>query len=133
MNIYSIKPAIITNVSLTMADHGTLTFYITLKECNSSENHCLGGYAIGKGYLGADNFEGSAIGLEAMMRIMDTVGVATWEDLVGKKVLIGFHEPYGGMEEITNIETEKSFNIQNFFNSNTKVATHTTSFFTDVL
>ncbi len=133
MNIYSIKPAIITNVSLTMADHGTLTFYITLKECNSSENHCLGGYAIGKGYLGADNFEGSAIGLEAMMRIMDTVGVATWEDLVGKKVLLGFHEPYGGMEEITNIETEKSFNIQNFFNSNTKVATQTTSFFTDVL
>ena len=116
-----------------MADHGTLTFYITLKECNSSENHCLGGYAIGKGYLGADNFEGSAIGLEAMMCIMDTVGVATWEDLVGKKVLLGFHEPYGGVEEITNIETEKSFNIQNFFNSNTKVATQTTSFFTDVL
>ena len=52
---------------------------------------------------------------------------------MGKKVLIGFHEPYGGMEEITNIETEKSFNIQNFFNSNTKVATQTTSFFTDVL
>lgn len=118
MNIYSIKPAIITNVSLTMADHGTLTFYITFKECNSPENRCLGGYAIGKGYLGADNFEGSAIGLEAMMRIMDTVGVAAWEDLVGKKVLIGFHEPYGGgVEEITNIETEKSFYIQDFFSS----------------
>lgn len=25
MNIYSIKPAIITNVSLIMADHGTFT------------------------------------------------------------------------------------------------------------
>ena len=119
MNIYSVKPAIITNVSLTMADHGILTFYITFKECNSSMNRCLGGYAIGKGYLGADNFEGSAIGLEAMMRIMDTVGVATWEGLVGKKVLIGFHDPYGGVEEITNIETEKSFYIQAFFNSNT--------------
>lgn len=117
MNIYSIIPAIITNVSLTMADRGTLTFYITFKECNSSVNRCLGGYAIGKGYLGADNFEGSAIGLEAMMRIMDTVGVAAWEDLVGKKVLIGFHEPYGGVEEITNIETEKSFYIKDFFNS----------------
>lgn len=117
MNIYSIKPAIITNVSLTMADHGTLTFYITFKECNSSENRCLGGYTIGKGYLGADNFEGSTIGLEVMMRIMDTVGVATWEDLVGKKVLIGFHEPYSGVKEITNIETEKSFYIEDFFNS----------------
>lgn len=76
----------ITSVSLSMADHGCLTFWITLD--GGGWGVSVGGYAIGHGYLGADNFDACADGLEAMMRIMNVVGVERWEDLKDKYVRV---------------------------------------------
>ena len=45
-----IKNAKIEHVSITMADHGCLTFYITLNGGGWGCN--FGGYCIGNGYLG---------------------------------------------------------------------------------
>lgn len=63
----------ITSASLSMADHCCLTYYLELDMGGATCSY--GGLCIGHGYLGADKFEGSPNGLEAMMRIMDTVGV----------------------------------------------------------
>lgn len=110
---YEISNAKITGVTLSMGHHGCLTFDLHLE----SNKFCVafGGYCIGHGYLGADHFDGSPKGLEAMMRIMDTVGVERWEDLEGKYIR---YKDYGwgsGVEEIGNIIENKWFNIKEFF------------------
>lgn len=108
-----IENAKITNVSLTMADHGMLTFYITLEGNGWGTNY--GGYGIGRGYLGAEEFSSSDKGLEAMMRIMDVVGVDTWEDLKGKFVRVKMSSLGQPITTIGNLIKNKWFDIKEFF------------------
>ena len=76
----TIENAKITNTSITMEDHGVLTFYITVEGAGIGVN--LGGYCIGTGYLGAKEFSAeNGGGLVVMMNIMNVVGVHKWEDL----------------------------------------------------
>ena len=73
----------IIKVSLSMADHGCLTFDISVDGAGWS--CAIGGYRIGRGYLGADEFIAeNGHGLEAMMHIMNVIGVDRWENLEGK-------------------------------------------------
>jgi hypothetical protein len=110
-----IKNAKITNVSLSMADHGCLTFYVGLNGggwcCN------FGGYCIGHGYLGAESFQGSEAGLEVLMRIMDTVGVECWEDLKGQYCRVKTEGWGGKILSIGNILKDKWFDIKEFYNT----------------
>lgn len=108
----------ITNVSMTMRDHGVLTIYLTVEGAGWGCN--VGGYVIGKGYLGAEKFEGSAKGVEAMMRIMDTVGVDRWEDLTGKYVRIESEGWGGTIHKIGNIIKDKWFDMKEFFSEGEK-------------
>lgn len=103
----------IKHVSLSMADHGCLSYWITLS--SGSFGCAYGGYYLGHGYLGAKEFSGSAKGLEAMMRIMDVVGVERWEDMQGRYVR--FVDPgIGGIvTTIGNIIEDKWFNQREFF------------------
>jgi hypothetical protein len=107
------KNALIKNVSISMADHGVLTFYLTLDGDGWGTN--LGGYAIGKGYLGAKEFKGDSAGIECLMRIMDTVGVHRWEDLKGKYVRIADADWGNVITEIGHITKDKWFDIREFF------------------
>jgi len=105
--------ALIEKVSLSMEDHGVLCYYLTLKMNGMGCNY--GGRVIGKGYLGAKDFEGYAKGTEAIMRIMDVVGVHRWEDLKGKYVRVelpGWGETVG---KIGNIIEDKWFDQREFF------------------
>ena len=79
-----IKNARITKAELSMADHGCLTMWLTLE--GSGWGCGFGGYCLGKGYLGAKEFEGSAKGMESIMRIMDVVGVDRFTALKDKYV-----------------------------------------------
>lgn len=110
-----IKNAKITRVSLSMADHGCLTFYVGLNGggwcCN------FGGYCIGHGYLGAESFQGSEAGLEVLMRIMDTVGVECWEDLKGQYCRVKTEGWGGKILSIGNILKDKWFDIKEFYNT----------------
>lgn len=111
-----VQNAKITNVSLSMADHGVLTFGITLE--GSGWGVVYGGYCIGHGYLGADDFKAeSGSGLEAMMRIMDVVGVEKWEHLQGKYVRVKTEGWGGTVDIIGNLIKDKWFNIREFFAS----------------
>ena len=109
----------ITSVSISMADHGCLTFTIFLETETWSIGY--GGYCIGHGYLGADDFKAeNGKGLEAMMRIMDTVGVEKWEQLPGKYVRVKTNGWGGTVDIIGNLIKDKWFNIREFFESNKK-------------
>lgn len=103
----------ITGVSLSMADHGCLTFWINLE--GSGWGVSVGGYAIGHGYLGADEFDACGDGLEAMMRIMDTVGVERWEDLKGKYVRVKSEGWGSTAHTIGNVLEDKWFDVDKFF------------------
>ena len=113
-----IENAKIEDVSITMADHGCLTFWITLKGNGWVTKY--GGYAIGHGYLGSETFESSSKGLEAMMRIMDTVGVDRWEDLPNHYVRVEYTSLGVPITKIGNIIKDKWFDIKEFFSDKKK-------------
>lgn len=109
-----IKNAKITNVSITMADHGCLTFWIALD--GGGWGCSYGGYCIGLGFLGAKEFTAeNGKGLEAMMHIMNVVGVSRWEDLTGEYVRIVDPGLGGIVTKIGNILKDQWFDIKEFF------------------
>ncbi len=110
----------ITSASITMADHGCLTFWVTVQ--GGGWGISIGGYAIGHGYLGADEFDGDGAGLEAMMRIMDVVGVEKWEDLKGNYIRVEDNGWGESIRKIGHITDDKWFDIDEFFKSKAKEA-----------
>lgn len=113
-----IKNARITSAELTMSDHGCLTMWLHLIGIGWGVGY--GGYCLGKGYLDADTFEGSAKGLEYIMRVMDVVGVERFSDLEGKYVRIA-NEGWGStVDVIGNILEDKWFSAKEFFEKENK-------------
>lgn len=106
----------ITNTQLTMKDHGCLTYWITVE--GSGFGVSVGGYCIGHGYLGATEFDGSVKGLEALMRIMNVVGVDKWEDLNGKYCRIVSNGLGSTVNKIGNLIEDKWFDQMEFFAEN---------------
>jgi len=102
----------ITNVSLTMADNGCLTLWLSL---SGEASCCYGGRCLGHGYLGATEFQGSAKAIEYIMILMDIVGVERFEDLEGKYIRIASHGLGSEPELIGNITKSKWFNQKEFF------------------
>lgn len=115
---YELLNAEVTNVSLNMKDHGCLTLSITLK--GAGWGVVYGGYCLGKGYLGADDdyFNGSAKGMESIIRIMDVVGVEALEDMKGKYVRIASKGLGSSVKIIGNIISDKWFDYESFFEDN---------------
>ena len=112
---YRIKNALIKSVDLSMADHGCLTLAMTLE--GGGWGVVYGGYCLGKGYLGADDdfFDGSAAGMEYLIRIMDTVGVEKFQDLKGKYVRVALKGWGNSVKIIGNIIHDKWFDAETFF------------------
>lgn len=110
---YKIENALIKSVDLSMADHGCFTLSMTLD--GGGWGVVYGGYCLGKGYLGADEFEGSAAGMEYLMRIMDTVGVEKFQDLKGKYVRVATKGWGDSVRIIGNILKDKWFDAKTFF------------------
>lgn len=50
-----------------------------------------------------------------MMRIMDTVGVESWEDLAGKYIRVETEDWGGEVKRIGNVISSKWFDIETFF------------------
>lgn len=112
---YKIENALITNVDLSMADHGCLTLSMALD--GGGWGVVYGGYCLGKGYLGADDdfFDGSAAGMEYLMRIMDIVGVEKFQDLKGKYVRVATKGWGSSVKIIGNILKDQWFDAETFF------------------
>lgn len=108
-----VENAKIVGTTISMADHGLLTFFLILK--GQGWGVSFGGRCIGKGYLGAEKFEGYDKGLECLMRIMDTIGVERWEDLEGKLCRVESHGWGGDIHKIGNIIEDKWFDLNEFF------------------
>lgn len=112
-NGYKIENAKITNVSLNMKNHGCLTLDLTLEGYGWG---CVyGGYCLGNGYLGADEFVGSARGEQAIMEIMNTIGVEDLNECKGKYVRVATKGWGSSIKIIGNIIKDKWFDYETFF------------------
>ena len=112
---YKIENALITSVDLSMADHGC--FNLSMSLSGDGWGVVYGGYCLGKGYLEAadDFFEGSAAGMEYLMRIMDTVGVEKFQDLKGKYVRVATKGWGESVKIIGNVIKDQWFDAETFF------------------
>lgn len=110
---YKIENAFISSADLSMEDHGCLTFNMVLE--GGGWGCCYGGCCLGKGYLGASKFEGSAKGLEYIMQIMDTVGVSKFSDLKGKYVRVAVKGWGDTVKIIGNVLKDQWFDPECFF------------------
>ena len=110
---YSIENAKITDVDLSMADHGVLTLSLVLD--GGGWGCRYGGYVLGHGYLGAKEFRGSDVGMESIMRIMDTVGVERFQSMNGCYVRVATSGISSPIKIIGNVMDDKWFDIDSFF------------------
>ena len=111
---YQILNAKITDADLSMADQGVLIMRLALAGNGWSADY--GGYVLGVGSLGASEFTGMPKGIEQIMRVMDTVGVAHFKELAGSYVRIAISRSGNGpVRIIGNIITDKWFDIADFF------------------
>lgn len=83
--------ATIASTSLTYEDHGILTAWLHLEWSGAGIG--VGGYGLdepverGKHKAGR---KGTAYGLDHIIRILETVGVSSWEALPGQQVVVLF-------------------------------------------
>ena len=114
-----IKNAKIEYVSLYIEDHDILTFSIGL---NLESGCCeLGGYALDQSFRNNKNdnsFEYerkcSPAGLDCLRKIMEVVGVRSWEDLKGKYVRYEDNGWGSRITKIGNIIKDDWIDIDNF-------------------
>lgn len=102
----------ISSVDLSMEDHGCLVLRMWL--INTKKIVLFGNALLGKGYLGADSFEGNELGTEYIMRIMDIVGVSSFNDMVGKYIRVEANWGHT-VDKIGNITEDKWFSQKEFF------------------
>lgn len=110
---YEIENAQIESVRLTMAGHGVLISDSVLNA--RGWGACHGGDVLGKGHLGSKDFEGYGSGIEAIMRIMDTVGVEEYGQMKGKFVRVATKGLESSVRIIGNILDDKWFDYESFF------------------
>ena len=111
-----IRNAKITGTMLGREDHGIMTFMLYLEFGAFSCGY--GGYAIDRYDMAADKRVFSASGLEAISKILEVVGVRTWEELKGKYIRIEDNGWGETIDKIGNLMEEKWFNIRDFFEKN---------------
>lgn len=109
---YEISNCQITSADLSMRDHGVLDFSLCLE---GQVCVIFGGYVIGHGYLGAKDFEGSPCGIEYIMRIMDVVGVESFNQLKGQTVRVAHKGLGSSVKIIGNIIKENWLDVESFF------------------
>lgn len=110
---YEVMNGKITDVSLNFRDHGVLTLDLGID--GNGWAVVVGGFVLGKGYIGAKEFTGSAKGLEAIMRVMDTIGVDDLMDAKGKYVRVVSKGWGSTVKTIGNIIEDKWFDYGDFF------------------
>lgn len=109
-----IKNAKIDHTMFGREDHGIMTFSICI---STAEYSCwIGNYAIDCYDRETESRKFTAKGLEAISKILEVVGVDTWEELPGKYIRIKDSGGWGStVDEIGNLIEDEWFNIREFF------------------
>ena len=111
-----IKNAQIKSTMLGREDHGIMTFsiYIKFDKCVGCG---IGGYALDEYNKETKTRVFRAESMEVISKILETVGVETWEQLPGKYIRIKDNGWGSTIDEIGNLMEDKWFNLREFFAS----------------
>ena len=82
-----IRNALIEDTMLGIEDHGIATFFLYL-DYGDSSHQGYGGYGLDEYSEKDKKRHGHAYGMEAIIRVLETVGVCKWEDLRGKYIRV---------------------------------------------
>lgn len=109
-----IKNAIIESTMLGREDHGLMTFMILVK-FDKGGSCGIGGWALDQYDKNTKTRVFQAKSMEVISKILEVVGVETWEELPGK--YIRFEDGGWGstITKIGNIIENKWFDIREFF------------------
>lgn len=109
--------AVITKAVIEFDDYGRLQFELWLQGWRENQHFTkiITGYPLGRGHVGATIFEGEARGVVALMRIMDVVGVSSWDWLENKAIRILEDEMNGGIHTIGNVTEDKWLDLYEIF------------------
>lgn len=120
-----IKNAIIESTKLGREDHGIMTFMMFVKfdMVGGVYNSLgIGGYCLDQSVRVAEDDRDivtkrifKAESMEAISKILETVGVDNWEDLPGTYIRIKDNGWGSTIDEIGNLMEDKWFNIREFF------------------
>ncbi|QIG58255.1 hypothetical protein SEA_SKOG_103 [Gordonia phage Skog] len=118
---YRAKVMKITSTHLGYEDHGIFTAWL---QCQGDGTGIgIGGVSldtpvqVDHGTHGYTQRVGTALGMEWIIQIMATVGVRTWEELVGQRIYVLFSAPGLGQMAagIANIDSGKALITEKFF------------------
>lgn len=114
-----IKNAIIESTMLGREDHGILTFFINIR-FDGGVHYSVGGYCLDEYDPANETRVYSPKSMEIISKILEVVGVNTWEELPGK--YIRFEDDGWGhsIVKIGNIMEDKWLDIKKFFSRGEK-------------
>ena len=108
------KNARIRDTVLGIEDHGIMTFMLNLEYDGSGQG--AGGYGLDGYDKDKKRRYGYGTSITMLRRILEVVGVETWEQLPGKHIRVrATHE---GVEAIGNIVKDDWLDFKQFFDSN---------------
>lgn len=108
-----IENALITSAELTMEEHGCLTMFLYIQ--GDGWACAVGGYCLGHGFVGSNDFRGYSEGIEEIMRVMDVVGVSKFSKLAGQHIRVEINNFGGPINKIGNIVKDKWFDYEEFY------------------
>lgn len=100
---YEMELGVIERTMLGTEDHGIFTFHLSMGFGGSGQG--AGQIVLDEPYKPrTDEFKriGTAYGMDAIMRVLETVGVGSWEDLPGKHCYVLREDSYGYIRGIAN-------------------------------
>ena len=112
---YEIKNEVITSADLSTENYSVLDMPIVLN--GNGWGVCYGGYALGKGgsHAKIESIEGSKKGMEAILTIMNVIGVDSFKALENKYVRVATKGWGDTIKIIGNIIEDKWFDYGTFF------------------
>lgn len=109
-----ITNAKITSTMFGREDHGIMTFMIFV-ELSTGGMCGIGGYALDAYDPKAKTRVFTAKGLEAISKILEVVGVDSWEELPNSYIRVRDNGWGNPIYEIGNLMSDKWFNLREFF------------------
>lgn len=109
-----IKNGRIIKTMLGREDHGILTFKIYVEhECCTVSG--IGGFALDRRDRETGRLIFTASGLAAISKILEVVGVKTWEDLLNKYIRFEYDRSALSITKIGHITEDKWVELRDYF------------------
>lgn len=106
----------ILNAQITSTElgeyHGCLTVHLIVE--GNGWGCGYGGYVLDRWCAEPGRYE-SRDGYGAIIELMKTVGVESWEELKGKYIRVKLNEPFGRVIAIGNLLKDKWFSFKEYF------------------